>query len=898
MILRGWHVDGFGLWHDHRIDDLAPGLNLLYGPNEAGKSTLHAFVRGVLFGFPDGRSREPRYPPLRGGNHGGRLFAIAEGREIQIARSATRRKELTLTGPDGERLEPDLLRRLVGGADGALFRNVFAFGLDELASLDALDAEAAGLRIFDAGLQGAGVSVTALLEELGKRRREILSPRSGRIRQLVQELAEARRARAAAVERARGHGELLRRELALEEELRQLRCEREAERSAARRWERLVQCWPLEMRRRAARQVGPPVDEALVERHRALAAEVPLHADRRRRIEALREEVVSRRRELDQALAELGPGWSLDRVADVDRSAARKGRVAEARRAVEEAEGQLAAAGRERENLLRERDRLRAEEELLLREAGAVAPDREEIRRRRLALADLRGAVEARVAAERRLVEIEDRRGGPLAGRPILVALLFALAAAALFATGERVAAAVAGVAALLAGLGWTFLRSGADAARSRIERELAEAREREARAAAALGLPAPVGPAEIERQGLLLAEEERRRERIEERERQIEELRRRRAGVEAEERRAAAAVDAGERALAAARDRWRGETACFGGEVRPGEVERLFAELDRIAAIQRRAEAEARDLRRLEEEVARWEDAVATLLREAGETESGPVGLERLGARIEAWGHAREAELQIAEILGTGPEAEALRSELSTGDRERWEAERDRSVARAEELEARLAELLERRTLQRQEREALEASADVPACEERIAALESELRLAVRRYRETALLERLLGDSLERYRQERQPAVLRFAGEAFAAVTGGRYVAVRQQADASALEVVDAAGRVVPAGSLSRGTREQLYVCVRLALARSFAERGTRLPLLLDDVLVNFDPRRADAMASVLASFAAEQQVLLFTCHPATVERFLRVDPTCKVIELRPEARPAERVA
>ena len=100
-------------------------------------------------------------------------------------------------------------------------------------------------------------------------------------------------------------------------------------------------------------------------------------------------------------------------------------------------------------------------------------------------------------------------------------------------------------------------------------------------------------------------------------------------------------------------------------------------------------------------------------------------------------------------------------------------------------------------------------------------------------------------------------------------------------------MEVVDRAGRSLAAGSLSRGAREQLYLCVRLGLVQAFAERGLQLPLLLDDVLVNFDPDRAEATAAVIAAFAAEHQVLLFTCHPETVARFVRLAPGCREIDL-----------
>ena len=73
----------------------------------------------------------------------------------------------------------------------------------------------------------------------------------------------------------------------------------------------------------------------------------------------------------------------------------------------------------------------------------------------------------------------------------------------------------------------------------------------------------------------------------------------------------------------------------------------------------------------------------------------------------------------------------------------------------------------------------------------------------------------------------------------------------------------------------MSRGVREQLFLSLRLALAAYYARRGAPLPLILDDVLVNFDMERAKAAGQVLRDFAAAgHQMLIFTCH-GTSPRF-----------------------
>ena len=56
MRLLDLHIDGFGKFHDRDIA-FEDGINVVYGKNEAGKSTLHTFIRGMLFGIEKQRGR-------------------------------------------------------------------------------------------------------------------------------------------------------------------------------------------------------------------------------------------------------------------------------------------------------------------------------------------------------------------------------------------------------------------------------------------------------------------------------------------------------------------------------------------------------------------------------------------------------------------------------------------------------------------------------------------------------------------------------------------------------------------------------------------------------------------------------------------------------------------------
>jgi chromosome segregation protein len=128
-----------------------------------------------------------------------------------------------------------------------------------------------------------------------------------------------------------------------------------------------------------------------------------------------------------------------------------------------------------------------------------------------------------------------------------------------------------------------------------------------------------------------------------------------------------------------------------------------------------------------------------------------------------------------------------------------------------------------------------------------------------------------LLRAGIERFRRQQQGPLLGRAGQIFARLTEGRYdrLGVDEQEDG---KVVVAAcrpdGTECQADRLSEGTRDQLYLALRLAALESDARATEPLPFIGDDLLVNFDDRRAKATIRVLADFASVTQVVLFTHH------------------------------
>jgi uncharacterized protein YhaN len=172
---------------------------------------------------------------------------------------------------------------------------------------------------------------------------------------------------------------------------------------------------------------------------------------------------------------------------------------------------------------------------------------------------------------------------------------------------------------------------------------------------------------------------------------------------------------------------------------------------------------------------------------------------------------------------------------------------------------------------------------------------VEARLRDAIERWQVVAVTGLVLDKVRKLYEAERQPEALQEASKYLKRLTDGRYTRVWTPLGENILLADDAEGRRLPVEALSRGTREQLFLSLRLALVGSYARRGVELPLVLDDVLVNFDARRAKAAAAVLRDFAAEgHQVLVFTCHEHVWKLFKNLKLPARTLPAHDEAEGA----
>ncbi|MFW6151316.1 MAG: ATP-binding protein, partial [Chloroflexota bacterium] len=142
------------------------------------------------------------------------------------------------------------------------------------------------------------------------------------------------------------------------------------------------------------------------------------------------------------------------------------------------------------------------------------------------------------------------------------------------------------------------------------------------------------------------------------------------------------------------------------------------------------------------------------------------------------------------------------------------------------------------------------------------------------------------LDKAISRYETTRQPRVIRAAEDVFTRITGGVYTAIIKPIDSDTLQVRDTRGLSKDVTEMSRGTKEQLYLAMRLGLIKEYEQRSEPMPVVMDDILVNFDDERAPLAVKALAEFARDRQVIVLTCHKNTLGLYKRAGATEVAVE------------
>lgn len=1048
MRLKGIFVDGFGLFHNLKIEGLSPELTVFLGMNESGKSTLLGFLRSILFGFPDGRSHENLYPPIAGGQHGGNLTLLSDDQHHYVVERypGPRGGKVDVLKPDQTRGGKEFLSRLLGMANRATFKNIYAFSLSELQEFETLNTESVREALYSAG---AGVDPTRLAKlktGLEKKEGELYKPggTKPRLNAILSRLNAISKEKKALLGSIEEYDRIKTQISHIEGQIRALG-ERKIEVSVRlKRTEQWIHIWPewvsLSLTKQKLEELeiidhfpaqGLRRFETLKTRIEDLQNELLKKEEdlRRQKLElstlkidphilkhassirelqreqglfeavvqeqrSIQEQLSIGERKLMESLNHLGPEWTEKKILEFDNSITTRESVRQYREMLQQA--RLEEQKKEESFELMNAVKNEAEQVIQnLPEPDVKDPER--LAQMKRSCSDLR-----RLESEDRLLQeelrnIEDRlhdleeekeaveRDLRLQTYAVPLWLTFTLIVTGLFSlilSGFQVGRMwtfPSGVLLLLIGLLLGALRLRVEKNETRrskeikqrnlhlrqkindlaekkphLETHLAGIKERMVTSCSDLSLSQVPSGEELERMGEQLSE------RTKELERWIganEEL------LQAKKKQEKARLELGNavsegakiqnqwqdwlkarglspvltpegaletlssiasfreqvghlkqlRAKMASLDRTREEFLGLANRVFKG-CDRDLVEGDEIqgvvhSLVQEFLETERADQKRalLTNEMKANRDSVDRIQKQCAKIQEEIHDLMIAGGAKDEEGFRMRAQIYDRRValkadaerheegirrhsnkLGT---METVEKKLSVISMEELEEDKVKLENELRDMERNLDRLnKEEATLEEQARQLVHDDR-VSALRGEEEALKEELSFLAADWSTVRLALGLIRRARERYQRQRQPEVIRTAARFFHQLTLGRYPSLVAPIGENRVEVMCQDNSRKQIDQLSRGTAEQLYLSLRFGFIREFSKSTESLPIVMDEILVNFDPQRARATANTIVELSKEHQVLFFTCHPHMAGLFREMDPHVPVLEISDQA-------
>ena len=305
--------------------------------------------------------------------------------------------------------------------------------------------------------------------------------------------------------------------------------------------------------------------------------------------------------------------------------------------------------------------------------------------------------------------------------------------------------------------------------------------------------------------------------------------------------------------------------------------------------SLQQNAERISRRVKICETEVAEYSNRIEKLLK-AANLDSSEKFLEiaRLAERQRELQTEHAALTRDLKRLAGVEDVDAFLNELAESDKDTLPLKRDEVQQNHEQIDQDRDEALKLESEARTAFQSMNGSSQAAALQLEQESAFAQLGSAVDRLAPLLLAQSLLKRAIERFEKEHQPAMLMEVGRMLSRMTAGRYVGIRRRLDeAGTMQVEHQNGKLKTPDQLSTGTREQLYLAIRLAYVQQYCRDSEPLPLIMDDILVNFDEQRAKNTLEVLFELPNEIQVLFLTCHEHMTELVRKLRPDIAPIEL-----------
>lgn len=1009
------HVDGFGRFNQLSIEDLQPGLTIFSGANEAGKSTLLAFIRFVLFGFSSTKTSHNRYPPLLGGKHGGRLVITTDSDErCVIERYVERGSTAKVTHSDGSIGDSGGFSKLLGYADQNIFENIYAFGLNELQKFDSLNNDSIHDKLYSVGAGLGSVSISDVQKYL-KKQNENLYKKQGRKPPMNKLFIDIKELDITIndLEKDQSKYDLLHRDLETKSRLiEQSRNERLDIKKKLDYVEDMISVWDdwndlqdshallkelpiletfpengsndleriLEKRDEITDTISSlkenvdkndieinniRLNENLLQQRDTildLGNGIEKYRSERDLLPALKGKLEEGQSDFSDLLNELGPQWNVEKLNRFDRSIPARETVIQKRKAIEEIgtaiieiQNELTQVNRNIEIINTDIERNNEKQD-----QHVVQINDEEVEQGLDAIRNLRVKHPVLNDKESKLKSITIGQQPPLWPASVIVMAAVISIVYGYFSDKLLVGATMFIILTAIAVVYFISnkLQQNQESLslKQQLETEIKSLNIEMLSDAYSCGfneIPQPelreqkyddlqvdktklktISDLRVDREGLL-----KEKKKLDE---QVAELREKLADEETR--------------LSNMYREWENWLSNYDLDpnLSPESILEIFSTIKTCYEKQKTITTLESQISSIEESIQTYEDKIISVLEKCGRVRSRislDTELENLRADVESergnseqleqlrtYGKKHLVELKSAEVKYNKLEKDLL-DMLTTGSSDNEDEFRKnahiwnehvrlnneiktaigqiRRVSGDGELYDRFVSELEIADINKLERNQLELQECLEALDTKISTatderggirnqieqleyraegsmlrmkkevLNEDLHKKSRDWASYVLAQDILRRAIEVYEKERQPAVIVEAQSFFSSITHGRYKRIYSPVGSSDIFVEDNDGRQKETFQLSKGTVEQLYLALRFGFIKEIGKHSETLPIIFDDILVNFDPFRSRTAGDAIKQLATTNQIFYFTCHPDTVKILKDIAPDTKIIGL-----------
>ncbi len=290
----------------------------------------------------------------------------------------------------------------------------------------------------------------------------------------------------------------------------------------------------------------------------------------------------------------------------------------------------------------------------------------------------------------------------------------------------------------------------------------------------------------------------------------------------------------------------------------------------------------------KLRGEIRRLDEKIENILKDAGCTSKKELWslLETFKEREHVLAEKTELEARL-KAVSMAKDLQGIASFFGKKSQQELEREVERYKASLRDLDEQIQALVEQQAEMNLSLEKLISSDEHMELIAKRSCLVQEVKDLARRWSVLSMALHILEQARQRFEKENQPKVIREASRFFSTITSGRYANIAVGAGTDDIWAVTRQGERLEPKMLSTGTAEQLYLCLRFGLISACATGSEDIPVLMDDILVNFDPDRTRQAARAIGQLSRGRQVLFFTCHPHVTHILTEEIPEAELIEM-----------